>query len=85
MGQSHKYAMLKLSQSELKALRDQLPDGGYKLVASKLNRVTAESVRKVLSDPNRYNSKIIDATIEVVREERERVAAQKEAIKELVS
>jgi hypothetical protein len=77
--------MLKLSQTELKALKAQLPDGGYKLVASKLNRVTAETVRKVLNDPNRYNFEVIDATISVVKEYKERIEAQKEAIKAVIS
>jgi hypothetical protein len=83
--QSHINAMLKLTQTELKTLRDKLPDGGYKLVASKLTRVTAETVRKVLSDPARYKREVIDAAIEVVKEQKELLAAQREAIKEIAS
>jgi hypothetical protein len=77
--------MIRLSQTELKALNEQLPVGGYKLVASKLNRVSSETVRKVLSDPKRYNSDVIDATILVIKEQKERLIAQKEAIKEVIS
>lgn len=77
--------MLKISPTELKTLRDQLPEGGYKIVASKLPRVSAETVRKVLTDPKRYNSAVIDATIEAIREQREKLEAQLTAIKELAS
>jgi len=77
--------MLKISRTELRILREKLPVGGYELVASKLHRVTAEAVRKVLNDPKRYNSKVIDAAIEVVKEQKEKLELQKEAIKELAS
>lgn len=77
--------MLKLSQEELDVLREALPEGGYKLISEKLSRISPESVRKVLSEPDRYNSKVINAAIEVLRELKEQLQVQKQTIKEVTS
>lgn len=77
--------MLKLSQEELDVLREALPEGGYKLVSDKLSRISPESVRKILSEPERYNSRVINATIEVLRELKEQLQIQRQTIKEVTS
>lgn len=83
MPQSHKNAMIKLSQEELDSLRNALPDGSYKLISEKLNRVSSETVRKVLTDPSRYKKEVIDATIELLKEQKEMLELQKKEIVKL--
>ncbi len=73
-----------LSEESLEKLRVALPENGYKLVSEKLTRVTAETVRKVLSEPKRYKKEVIDATIEVIREQREIIEKQEETIKSVL-
>ncbi|WP_316780445.1 hypothetical protein [Pedobacter antarcticus] len=77
--------MIRLDKQELEAIKAKLPEGGYKLISSKLNRVTAEAVRKVLNEPNRYNRKVIDAALEVIKEHQEILESQKAIIKSLNS
>jgi predicted ATP-dependent protease len=73
-----------LNEEYLETLRLALPENGYKLVADKLTRVTAETVRKVLTEPRRYKKEIIDATIEVIKEQKEIIEKQEEEIKALL-
>lgn len=77
--------MIRLSQIELDTLRESLPEGGYKLVSEKLEGVSPETVRKVLTEPSRYKSHVIDATIELITEFKEKVKNQKAQIKKVVS
>lgn len=74
-----------LTKRELTVIKKALPANGYQKVADKLSDVSKDSVRKVLSEPKRYNKAIIYTALAVIEEYKQEVSDVKNKIKEIVS
>jgi len=69
---------------ELTKIRKALPVLGYNLIAEKMGNTTPDAVRMVLKHPKRYQEKVFEAAFEVIKENKERIAAQKAKLMEVV-
>lgn len=72
-----------LTKKELNAIVKALPNKDYQKVADKLERVSAETVRKVLHEPKRYREDVIDAAFLVIEDHKAQVVQRKEKVKQL--
>jgi hypothetical protein len=71
-----------LTKRELGKIRKQLPQDGYERIAS-LAFKSAEAVKKVLREPDRYNKDVIDKALIVVEQYKLEVEEQKAKVKVL--
>lgn len=72
------------TDKELKKIRQSLPKDGYRLVSEKLDGISPDGVRMILTEPRRYNEQVFDAVALVLEEHKLKIQAQKERIKQAI-
>lgn len=72
------------TKRDLQKIRKALPKFGYKLISEKMGNMTPDAIKMVLLYPDRYNKEVIDAAEQVIIEYKQKVAAQKARVMEVV-
>jgi DNA-binding phage protein len=73
-----------ITKRELTQIKKALPENGYQLIAEKAG-TSKEAIRKVLSEPKRYNPTIIKTALSVIKDYKQEILALKTEIKEVTA
>jgi hypothetical protein len=75
---------IKYTKRELNKIRKALPPNGFQLISDHLGNTSAEAVRKILSEPERYRLDVFEAAKLIITEYKQKVQAQKQEVMEVV-
>jgi hypothetical protein len=75
---------IKYTKRELDRIRKALPPNGFQLIAERLGNTSAEAVRKILSEPERYRLDVFDAAKVIIIDYKQKVQTQKQEVMEVV-
>lgn len=64
---------MSLTKRELDTLRKNLPENGYFILSQKFNK-SEGSIKKILTEPQRYKKEIVDGALDLIEEHTQSIA-----------